>query len=76
MAVDEMVTGKLRRSGNSFIVTVPRDEIERMGLAEGQLVSIEVRPVEVRPVLAADLREAFEIEFERGREALEYLARH
>jgi antitoxin component of MazEF toxin-antitoxin module len=71
-----MVTGKLRRSGNSFIVTVPREEIERLGLKEGQLVTLEVRPAEVRPVLAADLREAFEIEFERGREALRYLAEH
>ncbi|MGE0538995.1 MAG: AbrB/MazE/SpoVT family DNA-binding domain-containing protein [Dehalococcoidia bacterium] len=71
-----MISAKLRRSGNSFIVTVPREEIERLGLEEGQLVSIEVRPVEIRPVLAADLREAFEIEFERGREALRYLAEH
>ena len=71
-----MVTGKLRRSGNSFIVTVPRDEVERLGLTEGQLVTLEVRPAEVRPVLAADLREAFEVEFERGRDALRYLAGH
>ena len=71
-----MVTGKLRRSGNSFIVTIPREEIERLGLQEGQLVTLEVRPAEVRPVLAADLREAFEIEFQRGREALRYLAEH
>jgi antitoxin component of MazEF toxin-antitoxin module len=71
-----MISAKLRRSGNSFIVTVPREEIERLGLEEGQLVTIEVRPAEVRPVLAADLREAFEIEFERGREALRHLAEH
>jgi antitoxin component of MazEF toxin-antitoxin module len=71
-----MISAKLRRSGNSFIVTVPREEVERLGLEEGQLVTIEVRPAEVRPVLAADLREAFEIEFERGQEALRYLAEH
>jgi antitoxin component of MazEF toxin-antitoxin module len=69
-----VVTAKLRRSGNSFIVTVPRDEIERLGLKEGELVSVEVRPAEVRPILAADLRDAFEAEFERGGEALRYLA--
>ncbi len=71
-----MVTGKLRRSGNSFIVTIPREEIERLGLEAGQLVTVEVRPAEVRPMLAADLREAFEIEFERGQEALRYLSEH
>ena len=69
-----MITGKLRKSGNSFIVTVPRDEIERLGLVEGQIVTVEVRPAEIRPVLAADLREAFEIEFRRGEAGLRYLA--
>ena len=71
-----MVIGKLRKSGNSFIVTVPRDEVERLGLEEGQMVSVEVRPAEVRPVLAADLREAFDIEFHQGQAALRYLAEH
>lgn len=71
-----MNIGKLRRSGNSFIVTVPRDEVERLGLTEGQMVAVEVRAVEVRPTLAPDLREAFETEFARGQEALRYLAEH
>jgi len=69
-----MISGKLRKSGNSFVVTIPRDEIDRLGLSEGQLVSVEVRPAEVRPVLAADLREAFETEFKKGRDGLRYLA--
>lgn len=69
-----MITGKLRKSGNSFIVTVPRDEVERLGLIEGQLVAVEVRAVEVRPVLAADLREAFEASWERNEEGYRYLA--
>lgn len=69
-----MINGKIRKSGNSFIVTIPRKEIERLHLAEGQLVTIEVRPAEVRPTLAPELRAAFDIEFQRGREALRYLA--
>jgi antitoxin component of MazEF toxin-antitoxin module len=71
-----MITAKLRRSGNSFIVTVPKDEVERLALKEGQTVAVEVRPVEVRPVLAPDLRDAFEIEFGRGAAGLRYLAEH
>jgi antitoxin component of MazEF toxin-antitoxin module len=71
-----MVTGKLRRSGNSFIVTVPRDEVERLGLHEGDLVTVEVRPAELRPMLAADLKEAFEFEFNAGQAGLRYLADH
>ncbi len=71
-----MITAKLRKSGNSFIVTVPRGEMERLGLKEGQVVTVEVRPAEVRPILAADLREAFQIEFRRGQAGLRYLAEH
>ncbi len=71
-----MISGKLRRSGNSFVVTVPRDEVERLGLTEGQTVVVEVRPAETRPLLAPDIREAFEIEFRRGEGGLRYLAEH
>lgn len=71
-----MFTGKLHRSGDSFIVTIPREEIERLGLTEGQLVALDVRPAEVPPALAADLRDALQIELDRGQEALRYLAEH
>ena len=69
-----MITGKLRKSGNSLIVTVPRDEIERLGLVEGQMVTVEVHPVEVRPALTPDLREAFEASWERNAAGYQYLA--
>ncbi len=53
-----MFVTTLRRVGNSAVVTVPREEMERLGLAEGQSVTVEVRPAELRvePRLAADLR--------------------
>lgn len=69
-----MITAKLRRVGNSLVVTVPRDEIERFDLSEGQMVTLEVRPVQIRPQLAKDLREAFEMEFRHGYAGLQYLA--
>ncbi|MBA2450756.1 MAG: hypothetical protein H0V51_22310 [Chloroflexi bacterium] len=69
-----MISGKLRKSGNSFIVTVPRAEVERLGLAEGELVSVEVHPLEVRPVLTSELREAFEASWQRNEEGYRYLA--
>lgn len=71
-----MVVGKLRKSGNSFIVTVPKEEVERLGLREGQPVTIEVRPavIEVRSVLAPDLREAFEESWKHNEAGLRYLA--
>jgi antitoxin component of MazEF toxin-antitoxin module len=69
-----MITGKLRRSGNSFIVTVPREEVERLNLTEGQMVTIEVHPLEVRPTLTPELREAFEASWERNEAGYRYLA--
>ncbi len=69
-----MVTAKLRRSGNSFIVTVPREEVERLGLHEGQLLAVEVHPVEVRPVLTPELREVFEASWARNEAGYRYLA--
>jgi antitoxin component of MazEF toxin-antitoxin module len=69
-----MVTAKLRRVGNSFVVTVPREEIERKQLKEGQLVSLEVNAVEVRPVMSPDVREAFEASWQRNEAGYRYLA--
>ncbi len=69
-----MVTGKLQRSGSNFIVTIPREEVERLGLAEGQLVTVEMRPADVQPVLADDIREAFEASWAQNEAAYRYLA--
>jgi antitoxin component of MazEF toxin-antitoxin module len=65
---------KLRRSGNSYIVTIPKTEVERLQLQAGQMVSVEVQPLEIRPVLPPDLREIFEEEFRDSEDALRYLA--
>jgi antitoxin component of MazEF toxin-antitoxin module len=65
---------KLRRSGNSYIVTIPKTEVERLQLQAGQMVSVEVQPLEIRPVLPPDLREIFEEEFRASEDALRYLA--
>jgi antitoxin component of MazEF toxin-antitoxin module len=71
-----MTMQKLRKSGNSFIVTVPRTEVERLHLREGQLVAVDVQPLDIVPVLRPELREAFEEEFRGSEAALEYLAKH
>src|SRR5207249_11376282 len=47
---------KLRRVGTSLVVTIPKDEVERQGLAEGELVAVEVRKLAIRPLLPPDLQ--------------------
>jgi antitoxin component of MazEF toxin-antitoxin module len=69
-----MFTQQLRKTGNSYVVTIPKDEVERRGWQEGQLLAVQVTELEVRPVLGDDLREAIEERWERNEEALRYLA--
>lgn len=44
-----MVVQKVRVSGNSYVVTIPREELERLKLKEGDLVGVEFRKVEMPP---------------------------
>jgi antitoxin component of MazEF toxin-antitoxin module len=67
---------KVRKSGNSYIVTIPKTEMQRLNLRVGQMVGVQIQPLEVVPVLRPELREAFEAEFQGSEAALEYLATH
>lgn len=69
-----MIWQKLRKVGNSYVVTIPKDEVERQHLQEGQLLAVEVRPAEVRPVASPALQEAFEESWRRNEAAYRYLA--
>ena len=69
-----MITQQLRKVGNSYVVTVPKEEVERRGWQEGQLLALQLTALEVRPVLGDDLREAIEERWDRNVEALRYLA--
>ena len=69
-----MIQQRLRRVGNSYVVTIPKDEVERRGLRVGQLLAVEISPLEVRPVMRPELVEAFEGSWERSEPAYRYLA--
>ena len=69
-----MITQQLRKVGNSYVVTVPKDEVERRGWREGQLLAVQLTELEVRPILGDDLRKAIEERWDRNEEALRYLA--
>jgi antitoxin component of MazEF toxin-antitoxin module len=69
-----MITQQLRKTGNSYVVTVPKEEVDRRGWQEGQLLAVQFTEVELRPVLGDDFREAIDERWERNEEALRYLA--
>jgi antitoxin component of MazEF toxin-antitoxin module len=69
-----MIQQMLRKSGNSYVVTIPKEEVERRGLREGQLLGVEITPLEIRPLLRPELRRAFDQSCERSQEAYRLLA--
>lgn len=68
-----MTTAKLRRVGNSYVVTISKEEVERLHLTEGDTLSVEVRKLVLKPEMAPDVRAAFEESWERDQAAYEYL---
>jgi antitoxin component of MazEF toxin-antitoxin module len=45
-----MIAGRIRKAGNSYVVTIPPKEMDKRGLHEGQLVGFDPVPMELRPV--------------------------
>ena len=39
---DRVITQQLRKVGNSYVVTVPKEEVERRGWHEGQLLALQL----------------------------------
>jgi antitoxin component of MazEF toxin-antitoxin module len=66
----------LRKNGNSIVITIPREEMERAGVREGDMVDFQIRPVDIRPRLTPALAAALKIELENGKNALDYLGSH
>jgi antitoxin component of MazEF toxin-antitoxin module len=71
---DRVITQQLRKVGNSFVVTVPKEEVERRGWREGQLLAVQLTTLEVRPVLRRELQEIVEELLDEHEDALRYLA--
>ena len=71
-----MIHQKVRKVGNSYVVTIPKAEVERQQLREGQLVSVEIRPLEIRPELRPELRRVLEESWSKDEPAYRYLAEH
>lgn len=69
-----MIVTTVRKVGNSFVVTVPREMMERDHLKEGQLVALELTAVEQRPVLRPELKAILDEDREWLMPGLTYLA--
>ena len=68
-----MIQQQIRKSGNSFVVTIPRSEIERLDLHEGQMVALDITALEMKPKLPRDLAKIVEDLREETTPVMKYL---
>lgn len=68
-----MLMQKLRQVGNSYVVTIPKEEVERLNLHENDLVGIEVRKLSITPALTPEVAEAYERSRQRYAADYDYL---
>jgi len=57
-----------------LVITIPNEEIVRLGLREGQTIGVEIVLVERRPVLRPELQAALEESWKQNEPAYRYLA--
>ena len=69
-----MITGVLRKEGTEYVVTVPKEEVERRGWHEGQLLAVQLNELESRPVLSPELETIVDELLDEHEDALRYLA--
>ena len=50
-----MLLTRIVRSGNSFVIRVPREEMEQIGVGVDEEVTVDIHRAEIRPKLTADL---------------------
>ncbi len=67
---------KLRRVGDEYEVTIPDAEVERLGLQEGQWVSVEIWAAAGASELPPDARGAFEASWAENEAIYRDLAEH
>jgi antitoxin component of MazEF toxin-antitoxin module len=68
-----MFTQNIRKSGNSYVITIPKEEFDQLGLHDGQPVYVHITPAETRPVLRPELQEALDEVWPEIEPGLEYL---
>lgn len=69
-----MIHQRLRKAGNSYVVTIPKEEVERHSWKTGRQFVVQLTPLEERPVLRSEVRDALESRWEKHADGYQYLA--
>jgi len=70
-----MIQSKIREQGNSYVVTIPREAMEKYNLHKGDTISFTPNKTEQRFVLREDVQKALNEVLDEDMDALEYLAK-
>ena len=68
-----MLLQKVRKTGNSYVVTIPREVMESQGIQEGDTVALDVRKVDYRVQMDPEVRAAFERSMKLYKDDYDYL---
>lgn len=69
-----MIVQQLRKRGNSYMLTVPKDEVDRRGWKPGQYLGFEPVEMEIRPKMRQGVQDAFDATWDEDECAMRYLA--
>ncbi len=69
-----MIEVKVRKQGNSFVITIPREEMETYQLKEGDEVAVALTKLEKRAVLRPELQKVADEILEEYKDVFVYLA--
>ncbi len=69
-----MIQAKIRKQGNSYVVTIPREEMERLDLHEGDQIAFQPTKLETRVVLRPELQNVLDESWEQNEAGYRYLA--
>lgn len=68
-----MLVQRIRKVGNSLVITIPLKEATRLEVAEGDFVAVEIRKATIRPEMSPEVRAAFERVFDPSHPDMRYL---
>ncbi len=68
-----MFHATIRKSGGAFEVVIPDDVVQRLELIEGQIVAIQVTPIEPDPAVRERITDILDKTAERSAPVMEYL---
>lgn len=68
-----MITQQLRKVGNSYVLTVPKAEVERLQVTEGDFIQMDLSKMVLKPVLNPELQQLFDEDIQVLAPMLEYL---